>query len=169
MISNLNTMVKKTSYIFYIIILVTLILSLYVEIVGDKREQILIKQYNDYLKAKEFISTMQYENASLVLSNLLQQDNYKDSYPIVLSYAISLGGQGNFAEAYDYFLKAQEIRPMAILDYIYNVQVGEALYQLKRFEEAKVYLLRSQKISGDGQFAEAVNYMLEDIKLKTNN
>lgn len=166
--SKSNSRVPRANYIFYGIIIVTLILCLYVEIDGDRREQVLIKQYNDYLLARELITKMQYEEASVILSHLLQEDIYKESYPIVLSYGLAQGGLGNYADAYKYFIKAQEIRPMAILDYIYNVQVGEALYQLEEYEKAKEYLLRSQLITAEGQFAEAVNYMLEDIKLKTN-
>ena len=134
--------------------------------VAGKNEIKWLQEYQQFEKAKNLINQQQPSQALPLLSQLLEKDKYKNSVPVVWAYGICLAMNGDFQGSKNYLYRTQQLRPLVLFDYIYTVQYGETLYRLGDYKEAKKYLSLSKELNPNGQFAQHIMDMLNDMESK---
>lgn len=109
---------------------------------NNQDEQFTVEQ-TLYQQASQLASQGNYEEAGLYINEVLKSK--PDSEAVNYLGALIASNQGEVEQAAILFQKTLDINPYKVEDALFMLQFGEILYNVERYEDAKVVLTRCQE------------------------
>lgn len=153
---------RARNRIFFVFLTVTILFVIFTLTAAAEQDEVLLSDYNQYLKANQLINLDRYTEAKSIMDNLVKK--YGDSYQILWMYGLCLSAEGKLAEAAEFMQRAGEIRPALLMNQSYLVQYGEILYQIGDYSRAERYLITSRKYNEDPDLDKKCQMILEQIR-----
>jgi tetratricopeptide (TPR) repeat protein len=156
---------EKSNYLYYAVLAFTLTVLLAAFAVGKVQDKTYCSEYKDHMKVVSLIQEDGLSEAEKLLPGLLEKN--PSSYILRWEYGCCLAARGDYQNAREYYLKAQQLNPRLVKDQEFALQMGMILYELGEYQEASRYLKAATLVKMNDEYTKTAKELLAEIKNKS--